>query len=121
MDFTHAGLPTAAGDGRLVIQGLCQQDGREFATTKAETPEESAPSSEPNRLGWTAYEHDRHIGAMNVPTDLFVIGTREGFAPRVGVLVSQLQNARHYLLRAVRDLPAQALDAAESMFQPSNA
>ena len=44
-----AGLPTAATDGRTVIQELCEQDGREFRTTTtparpAEMPQESVAS-----------------------------------------------------------------------------
>jgi uncharacterized damage-inducible protein DinB len=42
---------------------------------------------------------------------LFVIGEREGFSPRVGVLVSELANARHFLFRAARDLSVEQLDA----------
>ena len=48
---------------------------------------------------------------MSDTSILFVIGQREGYAPRVGMLVSQLQNARHYLLRASRGLSQEALDA----------
>jgi uncharacterized damage-inducible protein DinB len=44
--------------------------------------------------------------------DTFLIGGRAGFTPRIGILVSQLQNARHYLLRASRDLGVAELDAA---------
>ena len=43
--------------------------------------------------------------------DLFVIGEREGFAREVGVLASMLENARHFLLGAVRDLETEKLDA----------
>lgn len=46
--------------------------------------------------------------------DLFVLGPREGFAPAVGSLVSQLEVTRHYLLRATRDLVAADLDAVPS-------
>ena len=46
------------------------------------------------------------------PTDhTFVIGPRDGFSPRVGVLVSSLQNTRHYLRNAVRGLSLEQLDA----------
>ena len=46
------------------------------------------------------------------PTDNpFVIGPRDGFTPRVGVLVSCLQNTRHYLRNAMRDLSLEQLDA----------
>jgi uncharacterized damage-inducible protein DinB len=56
---------------------------------------------------------------MTVPTDagaadadrLFVIGSREGFTPRVGTLVAQLQVTRHYLQQATRELGPDALDA----------
>jgi uncharacterized damage-inducible protein DinB len=41
----------------------------------------------------------------------FVLGPREGFAPAVGSLVSQLEVTRHYLLRATRELGATQLDA----------
>jgi hypothetical protein len=44
--------------------------------------------------------------------DIFLIGGRAGYGPRLGVLVSQLQNARHYLLRASRDLTTKELGAA---------
>jgi uncharacterized damage-inducible protein DinB len=43
--------------------------------------------------------------------DLFVLGRREGPAPAVDHLRRQLAVARHYLLRATRDLDAAALDA----------
>jgi uncharacterized damage-inducible protein DinB len=43
--------------------------------------------------------------------DLFVIGPRAGYAPRVGTLASQLENARHYLRGAVRGLGTAALHA----------
>ena len=43
--------------------------------------------------------------------DVFLIGSRDGYGPRVGLLVSQLQNTRHYLLRASRDLTVKQLDA----------
>jgi len=67
--------------------------------------------------------------------DTFLLGTREGYPPRIGVLVSQLQSSRHYLLRASRDLDIASLaapprglkntlghllahlDAAENLFQ----
>lgn len=48
---------------------------------------------------------------MSYPDDLFLIGEREGYSPKVGVLVSMLANSRHYLLRAVRDLTPEQLDA----------
>jgi uncharacterized damage-inducible protein DinB len=48
---------------------------------------------------------------MSDAQTLFVIGPREGYAPRIGVLVSQLINARHYLLRAARNLSPEDLDA----------
>jgi uncharacterized damage-inducible protein DinB len=41
----------------------------------------------------------------------FVLGARDGFAPAVGSLVSQLEITRHYLLRATRELTAEQLDA----------
>jgi len=44
--------------------------------------------------------------------NLFVIGEREGYDLRIGTLVSQLQNARHYLLRAARNLSQEELDAS---------
>ena len=40
-----AGLPTAAGDGRVAIQGLCAQDGKEFRTALPEA--EAAPAAPP--------------------------------------------------------------------------
>jgi uncharacterized damage-inducible protein DinB len=43
--------------------------------------------------------------------DTFVIGERSGYTPRIGLLVSELQNARHYLLRATRELSVAELDA----------
>lgn len=42
---------------------------------------------------------------------LFVIGPRDGFTPNVGTIVAQLQVARHFLLRATRDLGPEDLDA----------
>jgi len=44
--------------------------------------------------------------------DTFVIGERGGYPPRIGLLVSELATSRHYLLRASRELPMAALDAA---------
>lgn len=43
--------------------------------------------------------------------DVFVIGERDDYAPKVGLLVSMLMNSRHYLLSAIRDLSAAELDA----------
>jgi uncharacterized damage-inducible protein DinB len=43
--------------------------------------------------------------------DLFLIGPRAGYTPRIGILVSQLANARHYLRRAARGLSVAELDA----------
>ncbi|MFO7545645.1 MAG: DinB family protein [Trueperaceae bacterium] len=56
---------------------------------------------------------------MTAPTDasaaaaepLFVIGPREGFTANVGTIVAQLQVARHYLMRATRELGPEDLDA----------
>ena len=48
---------------------------------------------------------------MPVSDDLFLIGPRDGYAPRVGTLASQLENARHYLRGALRGLDAAALHA----------
>ena len=48
---------------------------------------------------------------MGESDKIFVIGEREGYAPQVGVLVSMLQNARSFLLSAVRDLSTELLDA----------
>lgn len=42
---------------------------------------------------------------------VFIIGERQGYNPKIGVLVSQLTNARHFLLRAVRELSTEQLDA----------
>lgn len=41
----------------------------------------------------------------------FVLGPRDGFAPAIGSLVSQLEVTRHFLLRATRELTAAQLDA----------
>ena len=43
--------------------------------------------------------------------DVFVIGTRGGYEGEVGVMASMLQNARQYLLSAVRGLDTASLDA----------
>jgi phytoene desaturase len=40
-----AGLPTAAGDGRRVIQELCAQDGKEFRTTVPEEGRAAGPAA----------------------------------------------------------------------------
>lgn len=48
---------------------------------------------------------------MTTSDDLFVIGPRDGYGPRVGTLASQLATARHYLRGAVRGLDAAALHA----------
>jgi hypothetical protein len=45
-------------------------------------------------------------------TDDFLITSREGYAPRVGLLVAELASSRHYLLRASRELTPALLDAA---------
>ncbi|MFC5596158.1 DinB family protein [Deinococcus cellulosilyticus] len=41
----------------------------------------------------------------------FIIQEQDGYTPKIGLLVSMLQNSRHYLLRAVRDLSQAELDA----------
>jgi uncharacterized damage-inducible protein DinB len=43
--------------------------------------------------------------------DLFVIGERTGYAGEVGILVGMLQNARAFLLSAVRELDVKKLDS----------
>ena len=48
---------------------------------------------------------------MNGKSDLFVLGDREGFSPRLGTLVSQLNVSREYLYVISRDLTIDALDA----------
>jgi len=48
---------------------------------------------------------------VSLTDDHFVIGERDGFSPKVGVLVSTLTNARQYLKASVRGLSVQELDA----------
>lgn len=48
---------------------------------------------------------------MKDSSDIFVIGPRDGYSPKVGTLVSMLANARHYLRTATRDLSIEDLDA----------
>mgnify|MGYP006306325213 CR=1 FL=1 len=43
--------------------------------------------------------------------ELFLIGRRSGYTACVGVLVSELENARHYLLGALRGIDHEALHA----------
>lgn len=43
--------------------------------------------------------------------DLFIIAERDNYTPKIGLLVSLLSNARHYLLTATRDLSTAQLDA----------
>jgi hypothetical protein len=48
---------------------------------------------------------------MSAESSVFLIGTREGYDTRIGTLVSQLTNTRHFLLRASRGLSVEQLDA----------
>ncbi len=43
--------------------------------------------------------------------DLYVIGPRAGYAPQVGTLVAELENARHYLRGALRGIEVATLHA----------
>ena len=42
--------------------------------------------------------------------NVFIIAERDGYAPKMGVLVSQLQNARHYLKAAVKNASQEQLE-----------
>jgi hypothetical protein len=48
---------------------------------------------------------------MTNQKQIFVIHEREGYAPKVGLMVSMLTNSRHYLLNAIRALSVEELDA----------
>ncbi|GGJ28554.1 DinB family protein [Deinococcus roseus] len=48
---------------------------------------------------------------MTEPDSIFLIQEQAGYTPKIGLLVSMLQNSRHHLLRAVRDLSEAELDA----------
>ena len=41
----------------------------------------------------------------------FIIAERDGFSQKIGLLVSMLENARHYLKQASRNLSVEQLDA----------
>lgn len=44
-------------------------------------------------------------------SDIFVIGPKEDFTPKVGTLVGMLTNARHYLRTTTRELTVKDLDS----------
>jgi len=48
---------------------------------------------------------------MENSSEMFVIGLRKGFTPKVGTLVSMLANARHYLQTTTRELTIENLDS----------
>lgn len=48
---------------------------------------------------------------MTQTKDTFIIGEREGYTPKIGVLVSMLTNSRCYLLSATRNLAQDQLDS----------
>ena len=52
---------------------------------------------------------------MTQTSDTFVIGEREGYAPKVGVLVSMLTNSRRFLMSATRDLTQAQLDSQPTL------
>lgn len=53
---------------------------------------------------------------MENSSEIFVLGPRESFTPKVGLLVSMLANARYYLQTVTRDLTIENLDS-----RPDNA
>jgi len=71
---------------------------------------EAPPRSRDGTPAWTHQQPCLYTAAM-AEADAFLLRSRAGYPPRIGVLVSQLQNSRHYLLRASRDLDAASLDA----------
>lgn len=48
---------------------------------------------------------------MSASHDLYRIGPRDGYAPRVGTVVAELENARHYLRGALRGIGPATLHA----------
>lgn len=53
----------------------------------------------------------RYAAIMTELDRIFIIQEQEGYTLKIGLLVSMLQNSRHHLLRAVRDLSQAELDA----------